>query len=62
MKHLIVFENFSITEKETGAYKAPKFAVKPAAGDTGYAMVAKEFGATPGPKKKKKDSRTQEAK
>jgi hypothetical protein len=49
-------------EKETGAYAAPKFARKPAPGDTGYAMVAKEFGATPGPKKKNKNSRTEESK
>jgi len=61
MKHITLFEDFKVEEKETGAYKAPKFAIRPAAGDTGYAMVAKEFGATPGPKKKK-GSKTQEVK
>jgi len=48
-----------LLEKETGSYTAPKFVVRPAAGDTGYAFVAKEFGATPGPKRKK-GSKTQE--
>jgi hypothetical protein len=54
-------KKFGIDEKETSAYSAPKFAMRPAAGDTGYAYVAKQFGATPGPKKKKKNSRTQES-
>lgn len=62
MKHVKLFEEFSLDEGETGSYPAPKFARKPAPGDTGYAMVAKEFGATPGPKKKKKNSKTEESK
>lgn len=48
-----------IDEKETGAYPAPKFARKPAAGDKGYNYVAKQFGADPAPKKKNKGSKTE---
>jgi len=62
MKHIKLFEEFKIDEAETGAYPAPKFARKPAAGDSGYNYVAKQFGATPAPKKKKKNSRTEESK
>ncbi len=61
MKNIKLFEEF-VNEKETGEYPAPKFARKPAAGDKGYNYVAKQFGATPAPKKKKKGSRTEEAK
>jgi hypothetical protein len=61
MNNLKTYEEY-ITEQETGAYSAPKFAKRPAAGDTGYAMMSKAFGSTPGPKKKKKNSRTQEVK
>ncbi len=46
-------KKFGLDEAETGAYPAPKFARKPAAGDKGYNYVAKKFGATPAPKKKK---------
>ena len=49
-----------LVEKETGSYPAPKFARKPAAGDKGYNYVAKQFGADPAPKKKKKNSGTEE--
>lgn len=52
----------NVDEAETGGYAAPKFAIQPAAGDTGYSMVAKAYGATKGPKKKKKNQRTQEVK
>lgn len=58
--HIIITK--SLDEKETGAYAAPKFARRPAAGDTGYNYVAKQFGATPAPKKKNKNSRTEEVK
>lgn len=57
-----VYGDDEVDEAETGAYAAPKFARRPAAGDKGYAYVAKQFGATPGPKKKKKNSRTEEVK
>lgn len=59
MKHIKLFEDFVI-EKETGSYPAPKFARKPAPDDKGYNYVAKQFGASPAPKKKKKDSRTED--
>ena len=58
--HVIITKE--LDEKETGAYAAPKFARRPAAGDKGYAYVAKQFGASPGPKKKTKGSRTEEVK
>lgn len=50
-----------IDEAETNSYPAPKFARKPAAGDKGYNYVAKQFGTDSAPKKKKKNSRTEEA-
>jgi hypothetical protein len=52
-------EYFKANEKETGSYPAPKFARKPAPDDKGYNYVAKQFGATPAPKKKNKGSRTE---
>jgi hypothetical protein len=54
MRHILLFEQY------TGSYKPPKFVFRPAADDTGYAMVAKYYGATPGPKGKKKGQKTQE--
>lgn len=61
MNNLKTYEEY-IIEQETGAYASPKFATRPAAGDTGYAMMSKAFGSTPGPKKKKKKSGTEEVK
>ena len=61
MKHIKSIDEAS-TSAETGEYPAPKFVVRPAAGDAGYDMVAKEFGAPMSPKKKKKKSNTQEVK
>lgn len=60
MKHIILFEEFN--ESETGKYEVPKFVIRPSAEDSGYDLIAKEFGAPLSPRKKKKNSKTQEIK
>lgn len=54
MKNLKTFLEFQqeVKEVETGDYIPPKFVIRPADDDTGYDLLAKEYGADPAPKAK----------